>query len=132
VPLRLIEIFASPDHEDKLATIAEDFDALNFWTEARPAEATQSYRIVARSEKQQELIDGLQGALGKGKPWRITIMTIEATIPELEQPEPEQRSRADDARGALRRDRPRIPDHRHVPPACRPLDDRGGDRALQE
>jgi len=90
--LRLIEIFAPPGHEDKLAAIAEDFGALNFWTDAGPAKATQSYRIVARSEKQQELIDRLQGALGKGKSWRITIATIEATIPELEQPEPEQRS----------------------------------------
>jgi uncharacterized hydrophobic protein (TIGR00341 family) len=98
MPLRLIEVFAPPGHEDKIAAIAKHFDALNFWTDSAPAKATQTYRIVARSEKQQELIDRLQGALGKGKPWRITIMTIEATIPEPEQKEatrssPEQATR---------------------------------------
>lgn len=98
MPLRLIEIFAAPGHRDTIAAIAERFQALDFRTEKTSGDACASFRIVARPEKQQELIDQLQGALGKGKPWRITIMPIEATIPELEQTEeakqsPEQATR---------------------------------------
>ncbi len=92
MPLRLIEIFAPSADADKIAAIAEHYEALDFRTDGAPSNAVQAYRIVARSEKQQELIDRLQGALGKGKKWRITIMTIEATIPELGQLEPELRS----------------------------------------
>jgi uncharacterized hydrophobic protein (TIGR00341 family) len=92
MPLRLIEVFAQPDRMDVLAAIAERFEALDFRREPASADGTEACRIVARPEKQQELIDQLQGALGKDKPWRITIMPIEATIPELEQPEEERRS----------------------------------------
>ena len=92
MPLRLIEVFARPDRMDVLAAIAERFEALDFRREPGAADGTEACRIVARPEKQQELIDQLQGALGKDKPWRITIMPIEATIPELEQPEEERRS----------------------------------------
>ena len=98
MPLRLIEVFAPPGHADRIAAIAQRFKALNCWTDTAPAGGAegstpvQTSRIVARPEHQQELIDQLQGALGKGKPWRITIMPIEATIPELEQPEEERRT----------------------------------------
>ncbi len=92
MPLRLIEIFAAPGHMDTIAAIAEHFEALDCRKEAASSDGIEACRIVARPEKQQELIDRLQGALGKEKPWRITIMPIEATIPELEQKEPEKRS----------------------------------------
>jgi hypothetical protein len=105
MPLRLIEIFASADDVDAIAALAEEFESLNFWKETAAAakDATVTCRIVARPEKQQELIDRLQAALGKEKPWRIVIMPIEATIPELEREE-KNISRAGDTRGALRRD----------------------------
>jgi uncharacterized hydrophobic protein (TIGR00341 family) len=98
MPLRLIEVFAPSGCVDTVAAIAERFEALNFWKDAAPSQANQACRIVARPEKQQELIDQLQSALGREKPWRITIMPIEATIPELEQTEqgalsPEQATR---------------------------------------
>jgi uncharacterized hydrophobic protein (TIGR00341 family) len=82
--LRLIEIFAAPRHMDTIAAIEQRFQALNFWKDSVTINATGACRIVARPEKQQELIDELRGALGTEKPWRIMIMPIEATIPELE------------------------------------------------
>jgi uncharacterized hydrophobic protein (TIGR00341 family) len=88
--LKLIEIFAAPSYVDKLAAIAQRFHALNFWREAATTDVMAACRIVAGPDKQQELIDQLQGALGKDKPWRITIMPVEATIPE---PEPTQEKR---------------------------------------
>jgi uncharacterized hydrophobic protein (TIGR00341 family) len=92
MPLRLIEVFAAPGHMDTIAAIAQRFEALNFWKEPASSKEIEACRILARPEKQQELIDRLQSALGKGKPWRITIMPIEATIPELEPAEPDKRS----------------------------------------
>ena len=92
MPLRLIEIHAASGHMDTIEAIAERFDALTFWREPSMANAVELCRILARPEKQQELIDQLQGALGKDKPWRITLMPVEATIPELEQQDSQTRS----------------------------------------
>ena len=92
MPLRLIEVFAASGHMDTVEAIAHRFEALTFWREPSASNAHEACRIVARPEKQQELIDQLQSALGKDKPWRITLMPVEATIPELEQKEPQTRS----------------------------------------
>lgn len=83
--LRLIEVFAAPEHVETITAIAKRFQALNVWRDAAPIDGVATCRIVARPERQQELIDQLQGALGKEPAWRMTIMPIEATIPELEQ-----------------------------------------------
>lgn len=83
--LKLIEIFAAPSQISTVADIAKQFGALGFWKDSASANETATCRIVARPEKQQDLIDQLQDALDMAKPWRITIMPIEATIPELEE-----------------------------------------------
>lgn len=98
MPLRLIEIQATSGHADTIGAIAQQFDAISVRTDPASADGVEACRIVARPERQQELIDQLQGALGKDKPWRILIMPIEATIPELEVAEadrlsPEQATR---------------------------------------
>jgi uncharacterized hydrophobic protein (TIGR00341 family) len=92
MPAKLIEVFAAPGHMDTMAAIAQRFEALNFWKEPADSNATEACRIVVGPEKQQELIDELQSALTGAEPWRITIMPIEATIPELEQTEQAKRS----------------------------------------
>ena len=92
MPLRLIEVFAAHGHGDLMAAIAERFSALIFRAEPAQAGDLEVFRIVARPEKQQELIDQIQGVLGKEKSWRINIMAIEATIPEVERPESERPS----------------------------------------
>ena len=92
MPAKLIEVFAAPGHMDTMAAIAQRFEALNFWKEPADSNATEACRIMVRPEKQQELIDQLQSALTGAESWRITIMPIEATIPELEQTEQAKRS----------------------------------------
>lgn len=92
MPLRMIEIVAESGHMDTIEAIAERFEALTCWREPSSRNTAESCRIVARPERQQELIDQLQTALGRDKPWRITIMPVEATIPELEQAEGQTRS----------------------------------------
>jgi uncharacterized hydrophobic protein (TIGR00341 family) len=92
MPLRLIEVFAASGHFDTIEAIAHRFDALNFSVQSSGHDGVDAFRILARPEKQQELIDQLQGTLGKDKPWRIAIMPVEATIPELAALEKELRS----------------------------------------
>ncbi|MGE5268449.1 MAG: TIGR00341 family protein [Thiohalocapsa sp.] len=92
MPVRVIEVFAPRDHADRIAAIAEQYEALDFRADRPADDGSRNYRILARPENQQELIDRLQGALGKGNPWRITIIPVDATIPELEQPAEERRS----------------------------------------
>lgn len=90
MPVRLIEVFAARGHLDTIEAIAQRFESLTFWHEPSTSDAVdavEACRIVARPERQQELLDQLQGALGKDKPWRITVIPIEATMPELEQAE---------------------------------------------
>jgi uncharacterized hydrophobic protein (TIGR00341 family) len=88
LPVRLIEVIANRGHTDTIFAIAERFEALDCRAEppAKP-DGEPICRILARPEKQQELLDQLQTALGVGKPWRIVILPIEATIPEPESPE---------------------------------------------
>ena len=92
MPLRLIEVFSAPGHKDTIEAIARRFQALDI-RDGRPSpDGVEVCRILARPDKQQELIDQLQGALGKDKPWRITLMPVDATIPEFEPAAQEKRS----------------------------------------
>lgn len=92
MPLRLIEIHAAPGHMDTVEAVAHRFNAVSFWREAETTKDSEACRIVARPEKQQDMIDQLQSALGGGTDWRIVILPVEATIPEVEQPEEQRRS----------------------------------------
>jgi uncharacterized hydrophobic protein (TIGR00341 family) len=92
MPLKLIEVFAAAGHMDTMAAIAQRFKALNFWEEAAGSNTTEACRIIARPHKQQELIDELQSAVSGEPPWRITIIPVEATIPEPEEAKEAERS----------------------------------------
>jgi uncharacterized hydrophobic protein (TIGR00341 family) len=84
MPARLIEVVAGDGQVGTLAAIAEHFKALSFRVEPSAPDGSRCCRILARVEKQQDLVDQIQGALGQDTQWRITISPIEATIPEPE------------------------------------------------
>ncbi len=92
MPLRLIEVYAAPSQMDTIAAIAERLEALSFWREPSLEKEMAACRIVARPGTQQELMDQLQSVLGAGKTWRIVILPVDATVPDIEWPEGEQRS----------------------------------------
>lgn len=92
MPLRLIEVFSASGHIDTIAAVAERYRALDFRRGPEAPGATEVCRILARPEQQQELIDQLQATLGKEQSWRITLMTVDATIPELAEPDQPKRS----------------------------------------
>ena len=84
MPVRLIEVVAQDGQMDTISAIAERFSALSCHVGPTTSNDSRCCRILARMEKQQELVDEIQGALGQDKDWRITIIPIEATIPEPE------------------------------------------------
>lgn len=107
MPLRLIEVFADTGHTDTIEAIARSFDALSFSVQPTGRDGVDIFHILARPEKQQDLIDQLQATLGKDKNWRIAIIPVEASIPELERSEqessPEQTTR-EELYAAIERD----------------------------
>ncbi|MEZ5830709.1 MAG: TIGR00341 family protein [Dongiaceae bacterium] len=84
MPSRIIEIVAGSGYADTLAATAEKYGALDWRADQPNGKGTQLFRILAHPERQQELIDQLQAALGKDKAWRLTILPVDATIPEPE------------------------------------------------
>jgi uncharacterized hydrophobic protein (TIGR00341 family) len=79
--VRLIEIRTTPGHVETLTAIAQQYDALDCRAGPPAADGSVEVTILAHPEKQQELIDRLQGALGADKQWRIVIVPVDATIP---------------------------------------------------
>jgi len=91
--LRLINIISNAGSMQTIADIAERFHALSVWTTPAHGDESAVCHILARPEEQQDLIDQLQGAVSKQKAWRIVIMPVDATIPEIEKTEQPQESR---------------------------------------
>ncbi len=80
--LRQIIVTASTHAIPTLVEIAEKHEALGisvYKDGHAPERATLA--IVSGPNGRQELVDGLQGCLGSGDDWRITIMPVETTIP---------------------------------------------------
>lgn len=84
MPVRLIEIVAADHQTEALSEIAKRFKALSFQVATEAPDGCRTSRLIARVEKQQELVDEIQSALGKDDNWRVSILPIEATIPEPE------------------------------------------------
>jgi len=88
--MRIIEVLADCGHADTLRGIAEQNDILECWIERSEEEQRCSMRLLVRVEKQQVVLDAIQGALSGSEGWRILIKPVEAIIPrppELEEVE---------------------------------------------
>jgi uncharacterized hydrophobic protein (TIGR00341 family) len=90
MPIRLIEVTAKEGHADTLTAAAKQFEALDCRVDAVAPDGSQLVRILARSERQQELIDRLQTGLGGEGEWRIAIHPVDAVLPD---PEPVETAR---------------------------------------
>lgn len=90
MPIRLIEVVAKSGHADTLEAIAHQFNALDCRIATADEAGNQSVRILAHPDKQQELVDQLQGALGAEPGWRLIILPVDAVVPD---PEPQEEVR---------------------------------------
>lgn len=90
MPIRLIEVVAKSGHADTIRAVAEQFNALDCRVAPPDNAGIQSVRILAHPDKQQELVDQLQTAVGAEPGWRIVMQPVDAVIPD---PEPQEESR---------------------------------------
>lgn len=89
MPVRMIEVMAKEGHADTLEATASQFKALEFHRGNPDEHGMQVVRVLARTERQQDLIDNLQKCLGSGGDWRLVILPVDAILPDPE-PLPEK------------------------------------------
>ncbi|MFZ3035345.1 MAG: TIGR00341 family protein [Parvibaculum sp.] len=95
MPVRMIEVMAKDGYADTLEAAAQQFEALEFYRGAVDEHGMQFVRILARSDRQQDLIDTLQTALGSGEDWHVIIQSVDAIMPDPAPPvETEKSSKA--------------------------------------
>jgi uncharacterized hydrophobic protein (TIGR00341 family) len=84
MPVRMIEVMAKEGHADTLEATASQFKALEFHRGTPDEHGMQVVRVLARTERQQDLIDNLQKCLGSGGDWRLVILPVDAILPDPE------------------------------------------------
>ncbi len=99
MPIRMIEVMAKEGQADTLEATASQFKALEFHRGMADEHGMQVVRVLARTERQQELIDGLQKCLGSGGDWRVVILPVDAILPD---PEPLDEKKSKPSTSALR------------------------------
>jgi uncharacterized hydrophobic protein (TIGR00341 family) len=83
----MIEMFADCGHADTLRGIAEQYELLDCWIDRSEEEERCCMRLLVRKEKQQVVLDALQGALSGSEHWRINLLPVETTLPRPEAPD---------------------------------------------
>ncbi len=87
---KIIEIVAGGGHADTLVAIAEESDALD--CHVLPIEDGQRVlvRILTGSGERQSLVDAIQRQLSTDTAWRLTIIPVDGTLPQIEEDEDER------------------------------------------
>lgn len=84
MPVRMIEVLTRDGYADTLEATAQQYDALEFHRGQVSENGMQAVRILARSDRQQDLIDSLQKCLGASDDWRIMLLPVDAIMPDPE------------------------------------------------
>lgn len=88
--MRIIEVVTDHGHVDTLRGIAEQQDVLDIWVGHNDEDGRCSTRLLVRPEKQQAVIDALQSLLSTAENTRLLVLPVEATLPRLEEDNPEE------------------------------------------
>jgi uncharacterized hydrophobic protein (TIGR00341 family) len=78
----MIEVITHEGHADTLEATASQFEALEFYRGQVDETGMQAVRILARSDRQQDLVDHLQKCLGATEGWRIVLQPVDAIMPD--------------------------------------------------
>lgn len=81
--LRVIEVTAGAGHVDTIQAIAETYEAVDHWVGPQSEEGHCTCRLLVRREKQQAVLDILQSTFSGEQRWRILLLPVEATIPDV-------------------------------------------------
>lgn len=95
--LRILEISAPDSFSEQINQLAQEHNAIDWWYSTRNKDKRRTTRILIHIEEQQELMDDLQKTFYKEKNWRLVILPVETSLPEVESKEKEK----DDKKNAL-------------------------------
>lgn len=88
--MRVIEVITDQGHVDTLRGIAAQQEIIDIWVGHNDEDGRCSTRLLVRPEKQQAVIDALQSLLSAADNTRLLVLPVEATLPRLEEDNPEE------------------------------------------
>jgi uncharacterized hydrophobic protein (TIGR00341 family) len=88
--LRRIEVLAEERYADRISSIAERFNALEYWSLPAEEEGRRLFYLLLGRCDRQELLDALQNAVGNSDGSRVMVTAVEATIPSEDEEESEE------------------------------------------
>lgn len=88
--MRIIEVITDHGHVDTLRGIAAQQEIIDIWVGHNDEDGRCSTRLLVSPEKQQAVIDALQSLLSTADNTRLLVLPVEATLPRLEEDNPEE------------------------------------------
>lgn len=92
--MRIIEVITDSGHVDTLRGIAAQQEILDIWVGHTDEDGRCSTRLLVTPEKQQTVIDALQALLATADDTRILVLPVEATLPRIEENNPEEEKKS--------------------------------------
>lgn len=86
--LRLLEFDTSADEADDVIALLEEQRIHHLWVDRDSSQRT-AMRVLLDAEAVEEVTDALSARL-PGETHRMVLLAVEATLPRIEEPEPEQ------------------------------------------
>lgn len=81
--LRRIEVLARPGYSADVKRIAEQYEAVDYFCSVDGTDGRCLHVLLMGAVGQQELLDALHSVLEESESARLTIVTVEATIPPV-------------------------------------------------
>ncbi len=91
--LKIIEVVAGEGHTDTLVAIAESSGAVDWQVFALNETARVVVRILSAGGERQSLVDAIQRQVSADPGWRLTILPVDGTLPNIEEGEEEIEAR---------------------------------------
>ena len=99
--MRLIEVVTPPESKSALERALRHHDILDHWSPSTPQDEDRRVtRLLVRPEHAQDILDSLQNHLADAEGFRIVVLTVEATLPKV--PEPEEDESGEEAENKTR------------------------------
>ncbi|HHZ88225.1 MAG TPA: TIGR00341 family protein, partial [Chromatiaceae bacterium] len=76
--MKIIEVIADHGHRDTIIGIAEQHAVTDWWRGADNDDGRESTRLLVGPANRQQVLDGLQKALGVANNVRIMVIPLEA------------------------------------------------------
>ncbi len=90
--LKVIEVTARKGNADTIVAIAEKMEAVDCQVIDLPQQDRECVRILTGRSDRQPIVDQLESLLGGGEDWRVSILPVDGSLPQVE-PSDEEKTR---------------------------------------